>query len=70
MIDLLNIPTKEIRAFGWVQDSSNIDSLCDVVALFDSESDFTRVTLLAGSNVNKTKHNSLKLVKTTKAATT
>lgn len=40
MIDLLNIPTKEIRAFGWVQDSSNIDSLCDVVALFDSESDF------------------------------
>lgn len=40
MIDLLNITTKEIRAFGWVQDSSNIDSLCDVVALFDSESDF------------------------------
>lgn len=40
MIDILNVPTKETRAFGWVQDSSSIDSLCDVIAVFDSESDF------------------------------
>lgn len=40
MINILNVSTKETRAFGWVQDSSNINSLCDVVALFDSESDF------------------------------
>lgn len=40
MIDILNVPTKDTRAFGWVQDSSNIDSLCDVVAVFDFESDF------------------------------
>lgn len=40
MIDILNVPTKDTRAFGWVQDSSSIDSLCDVVAVFDFESDF------------------------------
>lgn len=40
MIDTINIQTKETRAFGWVQDSSNVNSLCDVVAVFDSESDF------------------------------
>jgi len=28
------------RAFGWVQDSGNLDSLCDVVAVFDCESTF------------------------------
>ena len=40
MIEIINVPTKDTRAFGWVQDSSNIDSLCDVVSVFDSESDF------------------------------
>lgn len=40
MIDILNVPTKDTRAFGWVQDSSSIDSLCNVVAVFDFESDF------------------------------
>lgn len=40
MIDIVNTPSKDTRAFGWVQDASNINSLCDVVALFDSESDF------------------------------
>ena len=28
------------RAFGWVQDSGNLSSLCDVVSVFDSESAF------------------------------
>ncbi len=40
MIDVLNVPTKDTRAFGWVQDSSNLDSLCDVVAVFAAESNF------------------------------
>lgn len=40
MIDIANTPSKDTRAFGWVQDASNINSLCDVVAVFDSESDF------------------------------
>ncbi len=40
MITIINVPTKDTRAFGWVQDSSNIESLCNVVAVFDSETDF------------------------------
>ena len=40
MIEILNVSTKDTRAFGWVQDSSNVRSLCDVVAVFDSESGF------------------------------
>lgn len=40
MIEIINVPTKATRAFGWVQDSSNIESLCNVVAVFDKESDF------------------------------
>ena len=40
MINEVNVSTKETRAFGWVQDSSNICSLCNVVAVFDSESEF------------------------------
>lgn len=40
MIEIVNVPTKDTRAFGWIQDSSNIESLCNVVAVFDSESDF------------------------------
>ena len=40
MIEIINVPTKDTRAFGWVQDSSNIGSLSDVVAVFDSESEF------------------------------
>lgn len=40
MINIINVPSKDTRAFGWVQDSSRIDSLCNVVAIFDSESNF------------------------------
>ena len=40
MVTEINVNRKDTRAFGWVQDSSNIDSLCDVVAVFDSESEF------------------------------
>lgn len=40
MIEIIDVPTKDTRAFGWVQDSSNIESLCNVVSVFDSESDF------------------------------
>lgn len=40
MIKIVNVPSKETRAFGWVQDSSSIESLCNVVAVFDAESDF------------------------------
>ncbi len=40
MIEILSVLTKDTRAFGWVQDSSSIKSLCDVVSVFDSESDF------------------------------
>ena len=40
MITKITLKTKETRAFGRVQDSSSIESLCNVVALFDSESCF------------------------------
>lgn len=40
MIEILNVSNKDTRAFGWVQDSSSVKSLCDVVAVFDSESEF------------------------------
>lgn len=40
MIEFLSVATKDTRAFGWVQDASNIDSLCDVVAVFDSKTEF------------------------------
>ena len=40
MIEILNVPTKDTRAFGWVQDSSSVKSLCDVIAVFDPESVF------------------------------
>lgn len=40
MVKEIIIKTKDTRAFGWVQDSSNIQSLCDVVAVFDAASDF------------------------------
>ena len=44
MIEILSVLTKDTRAFGWVQDSSSIKSLCDVVSVFDSESDFHKKT--------------------------
>lgn len=40
MIEIVNVSTKDTRAFGWVQDSSNIESLCAVVSVFDFASDF------------------------------
>lgn len=40
MIEIVNVHSKETRAFGWVQDSSSVNNLCDVVAIFDSDSDF------------------------------
>lgn len=40
MFNIIEINSKKTRTFGWVQDSSNIDSLCNVVAIFDSTSDF------------------------------
>lgn len=40
MIDVINVQTKDTRAFGWVQDASNVNSLYDVVAVFDSKSTF------------------------------
>ena len=40
MIDFIKIDSKKTRAFGWIQDSGNLDSLCNVVAIFDSTSSF------------------------------
>lgn len=40
MFNIIEINSKKTRTFGWVQDSSNFDSLCNVVALFDNTSDF------------------------------
>lgn len=40
MINIVEINSKKTRAFGWVQDSGNLDSLCDVVAIFDETSAF------------------------------
>lgn len=38
MISVIPTQNKNFRAFGWVQDPSNFRSLCDVVAVFDSNS--------------------------------
>ena len=38
MISVIPTHNKNFRAFGWVQDPSNFRSLCDVVAIFDSNS--------------------------------
>lgn len=38
MISVIPTHTKNFRAFGWVQDPSNLRSLCDVVAVFDADS--------------------------------
>lgn len=38
MISVIPTHTKNFRAFGWVQDPSNLRSLCDVVAVFDRNS--------------------------------
>lgn len=40
MFNIIEINSKKTRTFGWVQDSSNLDSLCNVVAIFDNTSDF------------------------------
>lgn len=40
MINEIIMDSKDTRAFGWVQDSSNIESLCNVVAVFNPESEF------------------------------
>ena len=39
MISVIHTYNKKFRAFGWIQDSGNLRSLCDVVALFDKESE-------------------------------
>ena len=38
MISIIPTHNKKFRAFGWVQDPSNLRSLCDVVAVFDKNS--------------------------------
>ncbi len=38
MISVIPTYNRTFRTFGWVQDSSNFRSLCDVVAVFDSNS--------------------------------
>ncbi len=38
MISVIPANNKNFRAFGWVQDPSNLRSLCDVVAVFDANS--------------------------------
>lgn len=38
MISVIPTHNKNFRAFGWVQDPSNLRSLCDVVAVFDANS--------------------------------
>ena len=38
MISVIHTQNKSFRAFGWVQDPSNLRSLCDVVAVFDPNS--------------------------------
>lgn len=38
MIQILSTEATGFRAFGWVQDPSNLRSLCDVVAVFDCNS--------------------------------
>ena len=38
MISVIPTHNKCFRAFGWVQDPSNLRSLCDVVAVFDANS--------------------------------
>ncbi len=38
MISVIPTHSKNFRAFGWVQDPSNMRSLCDVIAIFDKNS--------------------------------
>ncbi len=38
MISVIPTHNKNFRTFGWVQDPSNMRSLCDVVAVFDKDS--------------------------------
>lgn len=40
MFNIIEVKSKKTRAFGWIQDSGNLNSLCDVVAIFDNASDF------------------------------
>lgn len=40
MFNIIEINSKKTRAFGWVQDSGNLNSLCNVVAIFDETTDF------------------------------
>lgn len=39
MISVLPTYTTNFRAFGWIQDPSNLRSLCDVVSVFDKNSE-------------------------------
>ena len=38
MISIIPTYNTKFRTFGWVQDPSNLRSLCDVVAVFDKNS--------------------------------
>jgi len=40
MISILNTESRNLRSFGWVQDSADFKKLCDVVAIFDENSEF------------------------------
>jgi hypothetical protein len=40
MLNIIEINSKKTRAFGWIQDSGNLDALCNVVAIFDETSGF------------------------------
>ena len=39
MINVIPTQITRFRTFGWVQDPSDFRSLCDVVAVFDKNSD-------------------------------
>jgi len=40
MLNIIEVNSKKTRVFGWIQDSGNIDALCNVVAIFDETSSF------------------------------
>ena len=40
MLNIIEVNSKKTRVFGWIQDSGNLDALCNVVAIFDETSSF------------------------------
>ena len=47
MISVIATQAARFRTFGWVQDPSNLRSLCDVVAVFDEDSEKHRELVLS-----------------------